>query len=145
MSCSLNTDTSQKSATYTFIFSHADWKRQQDLQVDHIFVNNKNSQLAVKSLCARYLRTPLKSLSENLTAGITKKEVHREEKIMFENREAVEIIATGEIDGLPIALRALTVRKNNCLYDIFLTANSLTELESYSDVWNQALKGFSIQ
>lgn len=78
--------------------------------------------LLVNSHCEGVQDAPLQGLAGELMLGMTEREVHAERVLPFAGREALEMVASGKLDGV-LRRRALFVlKKDGCVYDIVYDA-----------------------
>jgi hypothetical protein len=78
--------------------------------------------LLVNSHCEGVQDAPLSGLAGELMIGMTERAVQEERLLPFAGREALEMVATGKLDGV-VRRRALFVlKKDGCVYDIVYDA-----------------------
>ena len=80
------------------------------------------SILLANSTCKKYDTTSLESLADNLFAGIDELKTGTGERIPYAGREAFRISAEGKMDGVPIYLLVVTLKRDQCIYDFSLVS-----------------------
>lgn len=61
---------------------------------------------------------PLKILTGQMFAGVTKRSIIKEEEFLLDGRGALRTIAAGETDGVPLKFDSVIIKKNNCTIDL---------------------------
>ncbi len=64
----------------------------------------------------------LRVLTSHLHAGLTKPQTKSETPMMLNGRGALRSIAEGTVDGIPMRLDSVVIKKDNCLFDFVLIA-----------------------
>jgi hypothetical protein len=114
---------SPKSDKLQVKFTHPDWRKNSDTNsdVDFAFTNNKNNSIIyVASLCRKYQDVSLKKLAEKLLSQFSSTEINLQEIFTYQSREALKTLAKGKLDGVPVAVTLVNIKKNECLYDMVL-------------------------
>jgi len=65
---------------------------------------------------------PLVALKNHLFLQFTDREVHKEEVVPFDDREALHTELTAKLDGVPMRYDVWVLKKNGCVYDLLYTA-----------------------
>lgn len=60
----------------------------------------------------------LKAIQQTVLQGLTDVTVDAESKITFNSREALDTTASGNVDGVPVKIRFVTFKKNNCNFTL---------------------------
>ncbi len=85
---------------------------------------------------------PLKALTQHLFIQFTERDIHSQEVVPFDGREAMRSDVTAKLDGVPRRLVVWVLKKDKCVYDLmFLAPPERFEggLEAF-DAW---AKGFT--
>lgn len=80
------------------------------------------SIIQVNASCDPQLDIPLEALSRHLLIGFTGREVHSEERVPLDAREALRTHVTASLDGVPRELLLYVLKKDGCVYDFALVA-----------------------
>ena len=122
-----------KAKHYDFQAPKGDWKFQKTTRgdADALYLHQKTGAiLSIHSLCYRYEDANLNSLMNSLLSPISKPELIHEEERTIINRGALYRKVSGKMDGVPVEIAAVVLRKNHCLFDVFLQkSGSLNEEE----------------
>ncbi len=65
---------------------------------------------------------PLRSLTQHLFIQFTEREVHREDVVPFDGREAMRTELSAKLDGVPRRFVVWVLKKDKCVYDILYLA-----------------------
>lgn len=65
---------------------------------------------------------PLVALKNHLFLQFTEREVHAEEVVPFDGREALHTQLTAKLDGVPMRYDVWVLKKNGCVYDLLYAA-----------------------
>lgn len=85
----------------------------------------------------------LKSLRSSLFGGVEDLIVNEEKTLTFNNREALQSVITGKMEGVPVKINILIFKKNECVYNITYVA--LTErYEKEIPIFKKFLEGFKV-
>lgn len=110
--------------------SKAPWSEVQNDGSDLALLNSKTkSYFLFNSACRKYESSNLNSLTASILSGISDLVYIEKANTTHQDREAMLIIAEGNIDGVSRFFQVLTTQKNNCIYDYALIANSKKNLE----------------
>ena len=60
----------------------------------------------------------LKSIQQTVLQGLTEVTIESEDKTTFNSREALDTVASGSVDGVPVKIRFITFKKNNCNFTL---------------------------
>jgi hypothetical protein len=64
----------------------------------------------------------LKVLTTHLHFDLVDRKIQKEKDLMLDNRGALRTVASGKVDGVPIVLDTVVLKKDNCLFDFVLVA-----------------------
>jgi len=81
------------------------------------------------SACRKYESSNLNALTSSILAGLDELKILDKKNIFHQQREAVEVLASGKLDGVLRYFKIVTTQKNNCIYDYVLISKSLKKLE----------------
>lgn len=103
------------------------WKIERDGDTNYIFKNKSSQALFyLDSVCHKYQEIPLDYLKEKIFKNI--KVSHSvDQKIFYNDREGVYNLSEGTLDGVPVFLEVLIIKKNHCLYDLIMIENKKKE------------------
>jgi hypothetical protein len=65
---------------------------------------------------------PLEALTRQLLIGYTEREHKEQEKIPLAGREALRTRVDAKLDGVPVSLDLIVLRRNGCIYDLSYAA-----------------------
>jgi hypothetical protein len=65
---------------------------------------------------------PLKALTRQLLIGYTERNIESQDKVALDAREALRTRATAKLDGVPMALEILVMKRNGCIFDLSYAA-----------------------
>ncbi|MEI8348308.1 MAG: hypothetical protein WCG27_12635 [Pseudomonadota bacterium] len=150
ISCSLFVPTltpaEQKSKTYSVKFTSTDWEKIPPNSSDLALKNKKSSSVIfLNTTCQKYNDADLSHLSDNILSGIEKLQILKKEEVSFSGRKGVKVTASGIMDGLPIFLDFLSVRKSMCLYDFVLISGKKEVRDNDINDFHQFLDGVTIE
>lgn len=121
--CSLSVDQKAlKNKEFEVTLNDSSWREISPDISDYAFRHSDGKVLFFNSLCKKYDFTSLEVLKNNLFHGVEKLDLKEENEVKILNRKGLSIRATGEIDGVPVGLRAKIFNKDHCTYDIVLIA-----------------------
>lgn len=73
------------------------------------------------SVCSKTSDPSLDSLAQETVSSMDQAEITQKKRITYNGREALQLQATGEIDGIPLGLHALVFKKNGCQYRLIFS------------------------
>jgi hypothetical protein len=121
------------------------WSESQTEGSDYALTNKKSkSFFLINSACRKFEASNLNSLTAAILSGINDLTYIENNKITFEDRDAMMVTAKGSIDGVTRFFKILTVQKNNCIYDIALISTTQKNLETDSNDYNLFLKNIKL-
>lgn len=86
----------------------------------------------------------LKRMTEHLFAGLQDVRRSREEIWRLSGREALHTEAQAALDGAPVNLNVLVIKKNECQFDFFAVSSAAHAEETARD-FEQFVKGFDYE
>lgn len=105
-------------------FTLNNWKAIKNHEsADIVFEKNKTGSLIiVNSNCRKNNLSNLQTLKASVLSGIEKIEIESEKNINLHNREALETIFTGSLDGIKRHLALTIFQRDFCIYDMIFIA-----------------------
>ena len=98
------------------------WSRSRSHGANLAFHHTQGGMLVVNGECPVQGDAPLDVLTNHLLFGVTaQKEISRT-LVTLDGREALRTHLTGQLDGVPIELSLVVLKKDGCLYDFQLIA-----------------------
>jgi hypothetical protein len=62
---------------------------------------------------------PLEALTQHLTIGFTNRQLIKQEPFTLDGRAALRTELTAALDGVPVHLISVVIKKNSCVYDFW--------------------------
>jgi hypothetical protein len=79
--------------------------------------------IAVNGRCGKDAEdVPLAALTQHLFIQFTDREASTEEVVPFDGREALHTVMTAKLDGVPKKFDVWVLKKDGCVYDLYLIA-----------------------
>ncbi|HEY0882974.1 MAG TPA: hypothetical protein VGD87_15640, partial [Archangium sp.] len=73
--------------------------------------------LAMNATCTGHEDPPLEVLTNHLVIGFTDRQWGEKKKVMIDGREALRSQVTAKLDGVPVSLELVVLKKNGCVHD----------------------------
>lgn len=96
------------------------------------------SAISTDAYCDRaYDDSPLSALTRHLFAGLQEIKIRKEQSLRLDDREALRSSVSASLDGLPLRLETVVVKKDWCLFDFYLVsppesfAQALPDFETF--------------
>jgi hypothetical protein len=86
------------------------------------FVEDTGHALQVNSTCKGHEDAPLDVLTRHLLMGFTDRHEVEQEKVVVDEREALRSRFVARMDGVPVDLVFVVLKKDNCVYDFSYVA-----------------------
>ena len=119
----------------------APWAKIESEGSDLAFNNNKSNSIFIfNSACRKFDPTNLPNLTNSILAGINQVETIEKTTTTHQEREAVLIVAKGDVDGITRFFRILTTQKNNCIYDYALISTTEAHLKKDTKDFNKFIE-----
>lgn len=135
-----------KSKEYSLNFNRPDWLEIDPDTSDKAFRNTKTgSVIVLNTTCKKYDSTSLEHLAQKLLAGISNVEVLDQGSAIYFDREGHHMVISGAIDGVPIKMKTITIRKNRCIYDLSLISNNDKSFESDINALDEVINSMEIK
>jgi hypothetical protein len=72
-------------------------------------------------------------VARHLFFGLREKRIQRRERVSLQGAEGVRTWLVAELDGAPVAVEGVTLRRGGCLYDFMYVAPPATFARGQSD------------
>lgn len=103
-----------------------EWEREKVNSYSIIHFRNPSlkSSISTDAFCDdAYDDAPLPMLTMHLQSVVGPRQLVSEKEFMLDQRSAFRSIAQGKMDGVPVILDTVVVKKNKCLFDFLLVAD----------------------
>lgn len=108
---------------------------------DYALSNKKSHSIFLfNSACRKYEMSNLSTLTSSILSGLEDLKIIYNKNVFYQQREAVEVMASGSLDGVVRFFKIVTIQKNNCIYDYILIATSEKNMELDSPSMDSFLK-----
>ena len=84
---------------------------------------------------------PLSVVAGDVAAAIEDREVTDSEKFMLDERGALRERVSGSVDGVPVEMDVVVVKKNNCSFDMIAIA-SPEDMPAVKPIFDEFISGF---
>lgn len=112
-----------KGSRYSIPFSMPHWVYKKDKRSDYVFENDLDGRILLSnSFCEEFQEQSLERLATKTFKTVDGFKTKVSEYTTFQNREAYRIEGTGKVDGVPVTLRLVNTRRDNCYFD-FVSIN----------------------
>lgn len=106
--------------------------------VDRAWQSTKTGNIiAYHSQCENNTEPTLDKLAQDAISPIEQSTVLNQEKLMFNSRQALNLMAKGQVDGVSVQMALIAFKKNSCSYVITYNgvdkefANEVAEYEEF--------------
>jgi hypothetical protein len=106
--------------------------------------NDSGHTIALNSTCDEYRDAPLPALTQHLLMGFTERQLIKQETVPLDGREALRSHYQAKLDGVPIELLLVVMKKNGCIYDFTYLSPVGRFVEKLAD-FEQFLQGFKTE
>jgi hypothetical protein len=117
------------------------WARIHRKGADLVFQHPGGGTVAVSSQCPAPEDVSLNVLTNHLLFGIDVKREYGRAPITLDGRAALRTHLQGELDGVPIELDLVVLKKNGCTYDLQLIA-AAAEFSARQPDFSAFVQGF---
>ncbi len=84
----------------------------------------KHQSISVSSFCGgSFDDSPLPILTNQLFYGLTGVEKETEKNMQLDGRSALRTLVHGQLDGVPVMVDVVVLKKDSCIFDLTYTAN----------------------
>ena len=95
------------------------FKEIQSPQIDKSWQSTKTGNtISYFSTCGSSADPSLESLESDALNALNKMEVQSSDEVSFNGRSALQSLAKGHLDGVPVQISVLVFKKNNCNYTL---------------------------
>lgn len=98
------------------------WQRLQFRGADVVFRSSTGGTIAISGQCPGNEDVPLDVLTNHLLFGIANHQEPSRSLFTLDSRQALRTHLRGELDGVPIELELVVLKKDGCTYDLQLIA-----------------------
>jgi hypothetical protein len=121
-----------------------DWERILKGNAMIAFRNSQfGSSIATDAFCDQaYDDSPLPMLTRHLFAGLQDLKVIKEEPFEMDGRGALRTLFQASLDGVPVKVDAVVIKKNWCLFDFYLVSPP-QQYEAAAPAFETFYRGFS--
>jgi hypothetical protein len=81
------------------------------------FIDATGHTMALNATCEEHGDPPLDVLTRHLLMGFTERELRAQERQSVDGREALRSRYGAKLDGVPVELALLVLKKDGCVYD----------------------------
>jgi len=100
---------------------------------DFALQNNKTKSLfLLNSACRKNDSSSLDALISSMLTGLDDVTFIENKSVTYQERQAVEVVASGKLDGVMRFFKIVTIKKNNCIYDYVLISTNAKNLDNDS-------------
>ena len=119
------------------------WKEPRRLLKQLVYENDPlAATIVVDALCGpKYDDAPLNRLAAELFQRLDKPKIRSEKTVTLDGRSAVRMDGNGAVDGVPLEMSVVVMKKNFCLYDFSYFAPPQTFSQGKRD-FEDFLNGF---
>ncbi|HEX5037357.1 MAG TPA: hypothetical protein VFX30_09395 [bacterium] len=119
------------------------WKQPRRLLKQLVYENDPlAATIVVDALCGpKYDDAPLNRLAAEMFQRLQKPKIRSEKNVTLDGRSAVRMDGGGAIDGVPLEMSVVVMKKNFCLYDFIYFAPPQTFSQGKRD-FEEFLNGF---
>jgi hypothetical protein len=100
------------------------WRRFDVSGSNIAFRHVEGGSILADGRCSGVKDVPLDVLTNQATIGLENKEEHSREVITLDGRAALRTRMSASLDGVPVELDLVVVKKDNCTYDLQLVAGA---------------------
>jgi hypothetical protein len=119
----------------------ASWVRDKPTDCNLAWRNPAGGTIMVNALCEGIRDVPLDVLTNQALFGLDQKQEHSRETITLDGRAAQRTRLSAALDGVPVELDLVVLKKDGCTYDLQLVAGPKVFADREADFW-QFVQGF---
>lgn len=105
------------------------------------YTEDTGHALSVNSTCKEHEDAPLDVLTRHLLLGFTERLEVSQDKVVVDEREALRSRYRAKLDGVPVELMFLVLKKDRCVYDFTYVA-PLGRFEDREQDFEALVRGF---
>jgi len=92
---------------------------------DHLWLSHRTgNSISYLSDCGATQEPTLEQLESEALSSLSELKVLNTQKIQYNHREALKTMVEGRVDGVPVKMNLVTLKKNNCNYTLVYGAVS---------------------
>jgi hypothetical protein len=119
------------------------WRQVGFAENDLAWAANGGAQmLSINATCGDHGDPSLEVLTNHLVMGFTERELKSRKELQVDGRDALDSHYQAKLDGVPIELRLLVLKKNGCVHDITYVA-PVGHYEARLAAFDQLVEGFA--
>lgn len=123
----------------------AGWRQLKLAGNDLAYVStDKAHSIAVNATCENHEDPPLDVLTQHLLLGFTDRQSLQTETLMLDGREALRSRYVAKLDGIPVDLDLVVMKKDGCVHD-FVYLSPVDRGDLQRPVFEQLLKEFHVE
>ena len=103
----------------------------------------KGTIITVNVSCKRVGDAPLEVLTNHLLFGLTERSYEERQLVPYLGREAERALVLAKLDGVPVKLSTMVLKRNRCVYDAFYAA-APEHFDAHRDEFEKMLAGLEI-
>jgi hypothetical protein len=119
----------------------ASWVRDNPTDCNIAFRNPKGGTIMANAICEGIRDVPLDVLTNQALFGLDQKQEHSRETFALDGREAQRTRLSAKLDGVPVELDLVVLKKDGCTYDLQLVAGREVFADREADFW-RFVQGF---
>jgi hypothetical protein len=121
------------------------WKKTAKANSDYAFIHPTSASIIFSnSICDKYANARLKDLGQNILRSVDNFSGSRPQKMSLAKREAWRWTGKGFLDGAPVNLDYVILRKNGCIFDLVLINTADEQWKDDQTVFNKFLTTLKI-
>ncbi len=119
------------------------WERVQVDENDLAWTHGALGTISVNSTCTDYEDVPEQALMNHLLFGTRERTFQVEETVTLDGRGALHTVVDLELDGVPLTLEILVLKKDGCVYDLSLIASRASFVQA-RPAFAGLVRGFAV-
>jgi hypothetical protein len=119
----------------------ASWVRDRPSDCNLAWRNPAGGTIMVNALCEGIRDVPLDVLTNQALFGLEQKQEHSRETFTLDGRAAQRTRLSASLDGVPVELDLVVLKKDGCTYDFQLVASAKAFADREGEFW-RFVQGF---
>ena len=121
------------------------WKKTSKANSDYAFIDPASASIIfTNSICEKYANAKLKDLGQNILRSVDNFSGGQPKKMSLAQRDAWRWTGHGTLDGAPVNLDYVILRKNGCVFDVVLINTDPHEWQQDRVIFNKFLTSLKI-
>ncbi len=121
------------------------WKKTAKANSDYAFIHPSSASIIfTNSICDKYANARLKDLGQNILRSVDNFSGGHPQKVSLAKREGWRWTGKGFLDGAPVNLDYVILRKNGCVFDLVLINTDHDQWKDDQTVFNKFLNTLKI-